>query len=276
MFGHRVLLALCFPLGLVFALGCGEYGGESPVVDSGEVLLSPPPSWVYTPGPTATQWPTFTPVPTPTLTPTPMVVPTRVPTSTLFPTSTPILSPEPPVSTLAVVPTPFVEGATVVPQPVETPPAVVETPEVEVELTPSPTPYGKVWNHDFFFWQQSLFPLQSSVVPDYLNNREWEKLPRPAEFISRSTRYVIWVVVFDGSQADPDFVMNGFVRWTQLPPVGDSLVMLENPVELSPTFPFFYAGLGTDTPGFWMIGSYRVDLLDDRYEPVVGWTFEVR
>ena len=155
-------------------------------------------------------------------------------------------------------------------------PEILSTPEPMVDLTPSPTPYGKIWSDDFFFWQQSFFPLQSTEVPQYLNDNEWEKLPAPVEFVSRFSRFVMWVVVFDGSRADPDFVMNGFVRWTEILPSGEPLIMLESPVELSVLAPFFYNGLGRQTPGFWRVGNYRIELLDDRYEPVVGWNFEVK
>ena len=269
-----VSFALCLVLGLT-ALGCGSGSdGSSSGVMVG-VDVSPPPSWVYTPAPTATSWPTFTPVPT-TLTPTPVPTPalTLGPTLTPWPTLT---STPAPTVVPTEVPTSVPDVSELSPPVLGSPtPGVVNTPEPTVDLTPSPTPYGKIWNDDFFFWQQSFFPLQSSEVPQYLNDNEWEKLPPPVDFVSRFSRFVIWVVVFDGSRADPDFVMNGFVRWIEMPPGDESLIMLESPVELSVPAPFFYTGLGRASPGFWRVGNYRIELLDDRYEPVVGWNFEVK
>ena len=261
----RVLVSSCFLL-LTGFVACGWGGSQAVSDDFVQETPEPAPSWVYVPEATATPWPTFTPVPTVTPAPTANPVPTVGPTATLAPTVTPTLVPTAePTEVLATTEVIVVAEA-----------GVAETAEPTAGLTPGPTPYGKIWSDDFFFWQQSLFPLQTGDTPSYLANREWDKLPRPVGFVSRLTKFVVWVVIFDGSRASDDFVMKGFVRWSETPDDRDSLIMLESPVTLSKEDPFFYTGLGTHTPGFWKIGKYRIELLDDRYKPVVGWTFEVR
>ena len=264
----RVLVSSCFFL-LTGFVACGLGGSQAVSDDFVQETPEPAPSWVYVPEATATTWPTFTPVPTVTPAPTATPFPTVGPTATLAATVIPTLVPTAePMEVLEVRATAEV---IVVAEPV-----VAEIPEPTAALTPGPTPYGKIWSDDFFFWQQSLFPLQTGDTPSYLVNREWDKLPRPVGFVSRLTKFVVWVVIFDGSRASDDFVMKGFVRWSETPDDRDSLIMLESAVTLSKEDPFFYTGLGTHTPGFWKIGKYRIELLDDRYEPVVGWTFEVR
>ncbi len=255
--------ALAFLLLLVL-LGCG--GGDEPGrVEPAAVAALPTPTeaWVYVPAATATPWPTFTPVPTPTLTPTPALVPTWTPAPTRAPT--PVPSPKPTVEPTSV---PVV-------LPAEEPGEVLEPPPTGARA-PTPTPYGKIWRGEFFFELQTFFPVQVDEVPQYLNDGAWEMLPEPSEFVSRFSKFLYWVVVFDPSEADDDFLMDGFIRWTDVTPGRDSLVMLERGVELSKSMPFFFTGLGRKTPGLWQPGQYRVDLLDDRYEPVVGWAFEVR
>ncbi len=245
--------------GLVLLLACG-----GPEVLPGETAVPAARSgWTYTPSPTSTAWPTFTPVPESTLAPVLLSTPVPAP----LPASTPGSVP-------AAVSTPVPAPATARPEPAVSGPESTPVPE------PSPTPFGKLPGAPAFFRQQSLFPLQESELPEYLQSGDFElqleQLPAPAEVISRVTRYVVWVVVFDLSRAPGDFVMDGYVRWIDLASGLEPLVMLESAVQLSRAQPLFYYGLGRDSTGFWNPGLYRLELLDGRYELVLDWTFEVR
>ena len=260
----------------------GGAGGASavPVATSvggvpAEGVSTPVSGTLYAMSPTATAYPTFTPVPTPTLTPTP------VPTATPAPTSTP----EPPrVETPLATPEALLEGtgATAVPGATTVVDAPSATPGGEegsgalVEPTPVPEVYGQLYNAPVRLLAQSLMALQRADLPAYLKQGEWRRLPESAQVVSQRTPYVFWYVMFDVSEAPRDFRMDGWVRWLSylgdLPP----LVMHETSVRLSNREPLFYVGLGTDAGGLWRPGKYRMQFLDDRFDPVVEWDFEVR
>ena len=127
-----------------------------------------------------------------------------------------------------------------------------------------------------FFVQQSLFPMQRSAIPDFLVSGDPEQWPVPARVVSGGTRYVMWAVAFDTFAAPEDFEMEGFVRWTDVTPGYDPLIIRESPRRITRVESLLYTGLGRGTPGFWNPGSYRVEFLDDDFQSVVSWEFEVR
>ena len=238
-------------VGLVLACSRPESAPSFPMVSEG-AGLSESSAWVYTPVPTATPWPTFT------------LAPTQTPTPTLMPTATPR-----PTNTSAPTapPTPTLESVAFTLSPTGQPALVQEL---------LPTPYGKLWNGPAYFDRQSVFPLQVSEPPGFLMEGDLERLPEPSKVISRTTRYILWVVAYDMSDAPEDYTLDGRVRWLDVTPGLDPLLMMENEVRLSKTESFFFSGMGRDTPGFWTPGVYRTELLDDRLETVLGWTFEVK
>ncbi len=239
----------------LLVLGCGPEPG--PVSRTGPVATMPPETvvWSYTPAPTSTAWPTFTPVPTPIPTAVPPPSPTSGPTPTPWPTQEAVATPEPGVTAL---------------------PVLVLTPAPERAPTPAPTPYGKLPGAPVFFEAQTFFPLQKPELPERLRMGDTGNWPIPEEVVSQTTRFVVWAVSFDVSQVGDDFFMEGYVRWHQVTPTLEPLLMRETPVRLSKEMPFFYTGLGRTTPGFWNPGVYRLELLDMEYNSLVGWTFEVR
>ena len=241
---------------MLLLLGCGKPEAVEVVRPSGTAPGLASTDGGYTPLPTATSWPTFTPVvvATPTAVPveTPTVVPAAVPT----------------VGATFVV-TEVPQGtATVEPLPTEEP---TPTPTV----VPTPTPYGKWAGAPVFFVRQSLFSLDSTELPEYLESGDVARWPDPAEVISRTSHFVVWAVAFDLSEVADEFVIDGYVRWVDLAPE-EPLVMRESEVRLSKAEPLFYMGLGRESHGFWNPGVYGLELLDSQYEVVVEWTFEVR
>ena len=273
---RALLLAVCC---LVLpAVSCGWLRGPASAVFGPE----PAPTAVrlpYVPPPSATPWPTFTPVPTPT----PRPVSTRA--VVFFPTSTPVpLAPLPPVP--AATPTPVPEPSpSPSPSPLPTrgpvPPGAVEISSGVVQdfppgPEPSPTPYGQIPGEEVYFVEQSLFPMQRTQMPEFLETGDHTQWPRPVRVVSRDTRYVMWALAFDTGRVPPDFELEGFVRWTDVSPGYEPLIMLESPRRVTRAERVVYAGLGRGTPGFWKPGRYRVEFLDDEFESVVSWDFEVR
>ena len=252
MIFHFRLLPVMLFFSLLLALGCGPLGrgqgssdpGGGPLAGSFSPAGSPSGD-VYALPPTATAWPTFTPAPTPP--PAPPLAPTQtpVPTATAWPRMPSVL-----------VSRPSSSGG--------------PTPEI------SPTPYGKLHGGDVFLERQVLSVFRGGDLPAYLLSRDWDSLPPPARVVSSDTRYMLWVVVFDFTQAEPDYRMPGFVRWWSFRPGVEPAMMLEAPMTVSAGSPFFYHGLGRDEPGLWTPGRYRVEFLDDRYQLVVDADFEVR
>ena len=149
-----------------------------------------------------------------------------------------------------------------------------------VAAGPSPTPYGRLpgpEGGEAVFRHQSLFPSAVAILPDLYITGDPRDLPVGAEFISQMTPFVIWVVVYDTSQALDDWEMNGTVRWIDLTGGPNPLVMISAPATVTKADFMFTQGLGQAVPGFWKAGrTYRVELLDESSEVVVSWDFEVR
>ena len=273
----RWALLACVPL-LMAACGGSVESGAVPSVSevsaSGDI-----PSYFPLPL-TATPYPTFTPVPT--LTP----EPTPVPTATLAPTPTLPLPRVELVDTVVDVAggdTAVVllgENISAGPAPVvEAAPVIEATPEVTA--VPTPTPYGKVWSSDVYFYDQSLFPLQRGELPPTLVDvdlfREPDRIPRGREQFPVYTPYIVWLVVMDTRGAAEDFVMDGMVRWIDRTFDGYHVLMHTSPVHLTVTDNVFFKGLGTDSGSLWSRpGSYRIELLDDRGDLLLYWNFEVK
>ena len=230
-------------------LGCGFLeGGDS--VGPGPGSSTPPLSQVgVEPGPvhvfppTATPWPTFTPVPTPT------VVPTRMPTRQPAPTATPW-------------PRYF--------------PGRVDPPSSASGGSTPTAPYGKLHSGQVFLEKEALVVFWGGDLPDYLEDRDWDLMPESVKVVSSEIHYMLWVVAFDFTHAEPGYEMEGFIRWRSVPPGVQSIIMFEDQLTISAASPFFYRGLGDDAPGIWNPGFYRVEFLDDRYQVVVHADFEVR
>ena len=184
----------------------------------------------------STPWPTFTLAPT--LIPTPSPAPTRPPAPTATPW--PRFSPgEAPTSAPAL-------GA------------------------------GGLDRRVVFLEKQSLLPFRGGELPDYLQKRDWDRMPVPAPVFSSDARYMLWVVAFDFTEASPGYELQGLVRWQSMRPGSAPVVMFEVPVTLSRLSPFFYHGLGRDDPGLWLPGLYRVDFLDASGALLTHAEFEVR
>ena len=145
-----------------------------------------------------------------------------------------------------------------------------------------PTPFGRLEggdpDDDLLLVQQSLFPYQYPDPPEFLLRGVTDDLPQAADFISRETRYIYWVLYYDEAGGVPDdWFMRGFWRLTDLgtddfPP----LIMKEQPVTITKEGPSFMVGIGRQTPGFWRPGRYRFDFLDNEFGEVAFWEFEVR
>lgn len=193
--------------------------------------------------PTATPWPTFTPVPAPTAAPQP--APTRRPA----PTPTPW--PRRPAS-----------GGMV--------PGASPTPALERSAPGGPEEFG------VFLAKQSLVPFRGERLPDYLVAMDWDEMPDSPGVVATGIPYMLWVVVFDFSESDPGFEIDGLIRWWSTPGDRPSVIMFETPVTLSQRLPFFYHALGDDEPGIWTPGLYRVEFLDSRRSVIARASFEVR
>ena len=144
---------------------------------------------------------------------------------------------------------------------------------------PGPTPYGRLVANEVGkvdLWYQTLFPLQTSNVPESYLTGLAEDLPRGVQYVSRNSRFVLWIVMFDVSQAPPGWKMNGYVRWYNVNSGYDPLLMLESEVYLDHETFMFYKGMGKDSPGFWRPGEYRTVLLNEDLEEVLSWEFDVR
>jgi hypothetical protein len=126
------------------------------------------------------------------------------------------------------------------------------------------------------FLHQTFFPLQTADIPDAFRTGVPSDLPDPVGFLSQSARFALWIVIYDVSDAPEDWEMTGYVRWYNVNRGFDPLLVLEREVYLSHERFMFYEGLGTEVPGFWRTGQYRVEFLNQDLEEVVSWDFEVR
>ena len=197
---------------------------------------------------TLTPWPTFTPVPTATR---PYVRPTLpqaqsrdAPEPTPEPTLTPALLP------------------TVVPVDVR-----VNAPDILA--TPTRAPLQLVIpDTDIGINRQTLFVSQVARPPEF-----WPK--SQTEFYTRTARYIGWFVNLDYSWVDPDFKMDGTLRWLNVTTGGEH-VIFQRPFVIDASLGdtlFFMTG--KDEPGFWSPGRYRVELWDNRDRVIVRYDFSV-
>ncbi len=139
-----------------------------------------------------------------------------------------------------------------------------------------PTRYGRVWGTDVYLKRQSLFASQVPGVPDYVVSGNFENLPEAMTEMARTTRYVMWIVVFDVDDAPEQFHMRGVERWLDLTVnPDDPLVMFQREYEIGKNQWVVSSGLGDTLPGVWQPGKYRVELWDDHDEVLVSWQFEV-
>ena len=202
------------------------------------------------------EFPTFTPWPTFTLAPTPVPTPSPVPTNPPAPTATPW--PRGVLETKAAKST-------------EVPPVSLVIPR-----SPAPVPGAGLEDMNVFLEKQALLPFRGGDLPDYLVERDWDRMPPTPALFRSGSRYMLWVVAFDFSEAEPGLEPEGLVRWWSAPPGVEPLVMFEVPVVFSSEHPFFYHGLGRDDAGFWMPGFYRVEFLDAAGNVAAASGFEVR
>ena len=238
----RVLLFLLSFL----VLACGGPESDGPAVAEtvsrvGSGVESSP-ELLHIPIPTATAWPTFTPVAMATATPSP--APTRPPAPTATPWPRFSLGPEN-----------SADGA-------DKPSSVPDGSELE--------------RNNVFLEKQALLPFRGGELPDYLVKRDWDRMPSPSPVVSSDTRYMLWVVAFDFTQASPGYEVPGLIRWRSVPPGVDPVIMFEVPFIISAETPFFYHGLGRDDPGLWLPGFYRVEFLGALREVAAYAEFEVR
>ena len=250
---RRLLIILVAAYAVLLVSGCGaDVGGYSGSgAPAGDVVVLSN----YTPFPTATAWPTFTPGPTVT----PRITP--LPTATAVPTP--------------VQPLPRVALPTDTPMPVATVAAMMGKPTPTVSVLP--TPYGRVWGTDVYLERQSLYASQFGGVADYIVSGGFKNLPEPMTEMARTTRYVMWIVVFDVDDAPEGFEMRGVERWLDVTHgADDPLVMFQREYRVAKDRWVVSSGLGDDLPGFWQPGEYRVELWDDRDEVLVSWQFKVR
>ena len=192
---------------------------------------------------TATPWPTFTPAPTPTMTPVPAPTQRPAPTPTPWPRRS--------------APSDIVPGPT------------------PVERLGAGSPGGP---EDFgvYLVKQSLVPFWGEQLPDYLTVMDWDRMPETTGVVSPGIPYMLWVVVFDFSEADSGYEIDGIIRWWSISRTFPPVIMFETPVVLSERLPFFYHGLGGDDLSVWTPGLYRVEFLDGRRSVIARAKFEVR
>ena len=246
-FGWSHILAV-FAIFLLPLLGCGFLGardsvgpGPGSTPSLSQAGVEPGPGHVFPP--TATPWPTFTPVPTPTAVPT--LMPTRQPA--------PIATPWPRYFPGRVDPVSSASG----------------------DSTPS-APYGKLHSGQVFLEKEALVVFWGGDLPDYLEDQDWDLMPESVEVVSSDIHYMLWVVVFDFTQAEPGYEMEGLIRWRSVHPGVESIIMFEDKVTISADNPCVCRGLGDDDPGTWNPGFYQVQFLDDLRQVVVVADFEVR
>ena len=271
MMFRRLLAAALLLLAMAVVVACGGGRPEptlGPEIVQVTVVVPAP---LYTPGPTATAYPTFTPLPTPTPTlpptNTPWPTPTRTPLPTPLPTPTPAETEEPE------------------PELTPSPTGPAGTPGPTQEYLPIPTPFGRMDvdpdnpDDDLYLVQQSLFPYQYSEPPEFLVRGDMSGLPQSEDFISRTTRYIYWVLYYEerGGGLPEDWSMKGYWRLTDLgTDILPAFAMIEQPITITKEGPSFMVGIGKPTPGFWQQGRYRFDFMDDKFNEVAFWEFEVR
>ena len=176
-------------------------------------------------------------------------------------------------------------GATPTPWPTFTP-APTPWPRYSpgrVDLVPSaserpipPTPYGKLHGGQVFLEKEALVAFWGGDLPDYLQDHDWSRIPESVKVVPSDVPYLLWVVAFDFTQAEPGYEMEGFIRWLSVPPGVQPIIMFEDQVTVSALSPCVCRGLRQVNTGTWNPGFYQVEFLDDRYQVVVHADFEVR
>ena len=250
--------AACFVMLLMCAglLGCrSEPGTASDSVPddlaTASALVSVAEIGTVVPYVTLTPWPTFTPIPTATR---PYVRPTlpQAQSRDLLE-----LTPEP-----TLTPSPTVPLPTVVPVDVR---AIAP----DILATPTRAPFQLlVPDTDIAINRQTLFVSQVSRPPEF-----WPK--SQTEFYTRTARYIGWFVNLDYSWVDPDFKMDGTLRWLNVTTGGEH-VIFQRPFVIDASLGdtlFFMTG--KSEPGFWSPGRYRVELWDNRDRVIVRYDFSV-
>lgn len=128
--------------------------------------------------------------------------------------------------------------------------------------------------------RQTLFPLQSGVIPGEITEFEREAwpVPEPARYISRQTPYVMWGFIYKFPEEHIDYVFDGYVRWWEVQQEYEPVLMFEEVVELTDLSPGYLGGLSAKggVPGLWRPGEFRVELVDQQYRTALHWEFWVR
>ena len=255
----RFWVAPLFLLLAVPSLGCGSGVPDAgPLVeDAKRLTLSddvPIGAVVeYAPRPTVTLYPTFTPMipPSPTLIPAPTATmvgylpPLSSPTAALAPAPTTALLPEP---TASVVPVP---------------------------VLPTGGIYGALINQTFFGMHDA--PEVGVEMPAWPDSEE--------VFLVRTTRFLVWYLLFDHGKFDESKVERCLMRITVEvgPPdqrrehvVHQEPVDVEIDLEQDGDVTQVILGLGNPLPGdLWTPGNYRAEFWDSSDRVVAQWEFKV-
>ena len=94
-----------------------------------------------------------------------------------------------------------------------------------------------------FLEKEALVVFWGGDLPDYLEDRDWDLMPESVKVVSSEIHYMLWVVAFDFTQAEPGYEMEGFIRWRSVPPGVQSIIMFEDQLTISAASPFFYQRL---------------------------------
>ena len=202
---------------------------------------------------------------------------TLYPTFTVGPTTTWLPStPAPTVTNVGVLP------PTVVLVPTVTPHLDVQTPAPAVTLVPAPTAilasggvYGALLGQTFF--AMHTVPEVGDAMPDWPDGE--------AVFLVRTTRYLIWYLLFDHGRISDSVVETCLMRVTMAVGPMDQRrehVVHQEPVDIEidleqeGNVTQVILGLGNPLPGdLWTPGDYTVELWDPEDRVVAQWEFKV-
>ena len=242
-----------------FVVGCGSGVADAGrlVDDAKRVALSddvPVPGGVqYVARPTVTFYPTFTPAPTPG------------PTNTLVPTPTTVGF-LPPVEVSSPTATPFIRTVFSTPGPTATALPVAEFPSGGV--------YGALLGQTFFGMYN--LPEIGDSMPSWPDSEE--------VFLVRTSRFLVWYLLFDHSRIDGSKVETCLLRVTVEvgPPdqrrehiLHQEQVEIDIRLEEEGNVTQVILGLGDALPGFWTPGDYKAELWDSSDRVVAQWDFKV-
>ena len=208
----------------------------------------------YAQAPTVTLYPTFTPAVAP------------APTDAPLPTAT-MVGVLPPVAAPTLTPTPYFHTVVVAPGP-------TPTPEPTVELAFDGL-RGALMAHTFFGLHTP--PGVGEPMPVWPDGEE--------VFLKRTTRYLVWYLLFDHSRIDGSTVETCLMRVTMQagpPEQRREHVVHQEPVEVKIELEAegnvtqVILGLGGQLPGaVWESGDYTFELWDSRDRVVAAWEFKV-